>query len=132
MKIAPCLCKSWFYRGKRLLHAKYPNPDEVHCDILMTSKKGLHDASGPQEGYLISLYTAFWAFCLERNFMPLLFDTRGEFLTNLLQFGGNTEDERLGVPKCGFYYSSPYKKTTFKAGIEMNLLPCLVILIYKV
>ena len=73
------------------LHAKYPNPDEVHCDILMTSKKGLHDASGPQEGYLISLYTAFWAFCLERNFMPLLFDTRGEFLTNLLQFGGKWE-----------------------------------------
>ena len=43
-----------------------------------------------------------------------------------------TEDERLGVPKCGFYYSSPYKKTTFKAGIEMSLLPCAVILIYKV
>ena len=43
--------------------------------------------------------------------------------------GYSTEDERLGVPKCGFYYSSPYKKTTFKAGIEMNLLPCLVILI---
>ena len=91
MKIAPRLCKNWFYRGKMLLHAKYPNPDEVHCDILMTSKKGLHDASGPQGGYLNSLYTAFWAFCLERNFMPLLFDTRGEFLTNLLQFGGKWE-----------------------------------------
>ena len=56
---------------------------------------------------------------------------RHTLVTKPFTFEENTLDERLGVPKCGLYYNSPYfKKTTFKAPSEPVVLPPLEMAIF--